>query len=267
MRKILVYGDSHVANIAMVAPRLTQPDVKFIFFSAPGPVSSLVFVEDHCLKLKPAPARWPNHPTIAPETFQQWYEGTQAQLRKISENNDYLDFSKFDAVIVYGGGLGLILNSAWWKLSTLSVRCSQPFLMDMLEESFNSIKASTWLGELKPFIETGGTVFYMPPPLLNEQGFGEVEEADQNLKMLRSTPENANYCRDFLPALSVALAKRGVRLLNLPDELFDSSFRATKSSFKFPKPKDFAHLNEEGALLVLGNLIAKSTEQLTAPKG
>ncbi len=254
MKKVLIFGDSHIGNITAVSNEI-ETNLQISFLNAPGPICQYLKVIDNEITLLPAPKKFPSNPTISNEQFHSWYDNTKNRIRAISGEKDTISLSDFDAIVMYGGHF-FPIQYRWWDIVRMKAKYSLGLLSDILKSSLHdhSRVGYLWVHGLANYANKGGNMFVVLPPLLNEKGLSGEHNAAQPLSIFQETPPDVDF-RDMLPIYSHLVKGMGGELIAPPDNLLSKDGRGTSADFKSFNPVDFYHLNPDGAKLILKKII------------
>lgn len=252
MKKVLIFGDSHIGNIAAVSNEI-ETNLQITFLTAPGPICKYLKVTDNELTLLPAPKEFPAHQTKSNEELHNWYDISKNRIRTISGGKDVITLSDFDEIVIYGGHF-ISLAYRWWDILRMKGLYSLGLQSDILKTSVLTCMAYKWASDLSNYISKGGKMFLVLPPLLNEKGLSGQHDCAQPLSVFQETPPDVDF-RDMLPFYSHLLKGMGGNLIEFPDCLLSEDGRGTAAKYKSLNPIDFYHLNPDGAKLVLKKII------------
>ncbi|MFT4804333.1 MAG: hypothetical protein ACI9YE_001537 [Psychroserpens sp.] len=253
MKKVLVFGDSHIAQLVTANTLIEQTEIDFHFITGPGPVKNKLYFKGRRLYLEENDGVWPGttiQSNLPNNNFDIWYENTKARFFKIAQNGS-IDLGQFDSIIVYGGGL---VGDNWYWLMNKDSRFSQSIMLDYLESMILKSAQYLWLKQLGKFIEDGGRVDFMLPPLRNELAFNDEVESSQDLSVMRLTPVDASFL-EVETLFQRFIENNGAKMIPLPRNIYSDSGRATHTRYKSDNKLDFGHVNAAGGTLILGSLI------------
>jgi hypothetical protein len=260
MNKVLVFGDSHIAQLAL-ANRLQKNTVfDFSFVTAPGPITSKIKFEEHYLYLLENEGGWaeiPGFPNITPEVLNTWYENTKDRFLSVSGCNP-IDLRNFSAIVIYGGSF---VRDDWWELVNGKIPYTKALLAELLERKITKTNHYIWLQQLAGFSAISSNIFSMLPPLRNELGFSSLDTGIQDLSIFKQTPEDVSFF-EIGALYQYLVEKKGGGFIPLPRNLYSDDERATSRHFKSESETDFGHLNAEGGKLVLDNLVEELSNKL-----
>lgn len=247
MKNILVFGNSHVARVALSyaqhrSARNIPRDLRFDFISAPGPIAHYLQMEGKVLKLLPRPDRW-NNRKIPSETLDKWYLMASNRIKACS-NEEHIDTSVYDAIFYLGGGL-----LKRWRLLDMCLRdpgyssgCAEQLAADLVKASdfYRCMSVAT-----DNFDASDITVVF--EPIQNE--------------LAASYETESTSIGPFLPVQEIikeSVKRIGFSILPFPIQLLNSAGNAVAARFHSGRETDFMHLNPSGANHVLQALISAS---------
>jgi hypothetical protein len=254
MKKLLIFGDSHISNIFDVYTK-KKSALDICFFPSLGPVAKYVEFKNGKLILLPAPMNWPDHPTISKDVFQKWYDMLKKKLYAEAGGKLELSLNNFDSVVIYGGTLLPISGFKWWELTDQDHNYSIALCSDILEEKIKDSIGGKWIDGLASYVKNQGDLHVALNPYLNVEGFKYSDDSAQDLSTLKSIP-NGSDIRKIFPIYRRLFDQKGINFIYPPQDLYKGDNRAVASKFKSPKPSDFYHLNSEGASLMLNQIIS-----------
>ena len=256
MIKVLVVGDSHVAQLKLASEKiekLNKLDIKF--FAVVGPVTNKILFQDNVLSLENYSGSW-NHPVHAghkptDEKIDRWYREAKDRLYSIGETEE-LDLNLFDVIVLYGGrflqGRALVDNfsGGWHKLPAVN---EYSFALNVkLTEDF--IKYSVhykWLNQLVKCEEFSGCIVSAPGPLPSEQHPSYAEAVS-------SSEVSLDYAQDLY---SEAFKGLGSVFSPLPKSILSKDKKGTDKKYRSGDIRDFSHTNIAGGDILLKELTAQ----------
>jgi len=254
MKNILIFGDSHVAQLKMAYEKnKNNYPFQLHFVSGPGPVSKKLSFKGTYLYMLENDQNWPslNHfANMSSELLNEWYNNTFNRFMNVTGQNP-IDLNDFDAVVVYGGHMN---SRAWWEDSD----CDEIYSSSLMKEVLKLKKANSnhysWIVGLKAYISSGGNVYSVLSPILSELGLYQEVDSSQNTSILKNMPVNANY-RNSEKHYKALINELGSKYLELPDEIFSPGFKGTDKKFKSLNSKDYGHVNIEGGTIILESIL------------
>ncbi len=253
MKKVLIFGDSHIGNIATVYNRNDSP-IDISFLPASGPLSKYIQVADDNIILLPEPSKWPSHPSHTQEKFQIWFNNLKKRFYDASSGSNSISLKNFDAIVIYGGLLMPIENFKWWKLIDIKQLYSSALINDLLSERIKNSNGLKWSIDIADFAKANPSkVYAMLNPYLNEKGLTGQHNSAQNLKTLQEIPQGY-HLKDIFPLYENLFREKGITLINPPSELISKDGRAVALAFKNEHENDFFHLNDKGSKLMLDKI-------------
>lgn len=255
MKKVLIFGDSHVGSIYSAHKKCKiKSDFDICFLPSPGPVVNYLEFKENSLRLLPPPESWPISSRQTQKTFQEWYDAQKNRFLKESGGSTSINLRLYDSIVIYGGNIFPVTNFKWWELTYLSELYSYGLCSEILEKKINKSIGYKWLNSLSNYIRGGGHVYMVLNPYLNEEGLEGNLESYLDLTTLSQTPDDVDINNLFLIYKNLFL-RYGVKFIPPPLELF--GLKAVKSQFKSNNPMDFSHLNFSGASLVLKKIVSE----------
>jgi hypothetical protein len=258
MNKVLIFGDSHVAQLAIAYQQNSQNTVEFEFVTGPGPVSQKLRFEGHYLHLDENNGVWPyisSRPDLQGSDIDKWYENTKERFMAVAKRNP-IDLHGFDAVVLYGG---YVVPDNWWQFAVNRNYYSKALILELLVKNVQYTAHYKWLQQIIGFIKDGGKVLSQLPPLRSELGFGDVIKSEQDLSQMKLMPKDISF-HSIEPLYELLFKNNGASLIPLPRELYSDDFRATHKRYKSQNEQDYGHVNPAGGKLIFDNLIRVLSE-------
>ncbi|WNC71299.1 hypothetical protein RGQ13_14365 [Thalassotalea psychrophila] len=245
MKKVLVFGDSHVGSLKGVGHQFKSDLVKFDFVGFPLPIAKMLVIDSNGLAIRPITEleRCANNTEL-----EKWYKQIHRLIHSIDKSG-VIKLINYDYIFVYGGRF---LYHNWYNLTFPDTSYSSGFLEEYASQIISPTLHYKWLLQIKKALGNKLKVISIPEPILNELVWNYDGVVAQNTDYLALIPNGAKYSECIYNVTKV-LTKKGIDLLPLPVELFVDD-KAVAAKYKSTNPIDFIHLNTEGAKLVLDNI-------------
>jgi hypothetical protein len=254
MKRILIFGDSHISQLLTSSKLLKCKEVEFIFITGPGPISKKFYFSEYKLCMEDNDGIWPdtsNQPGINVEKFNKWYVNSKEDFLTVAPNGT-LDLRELDGVIIYGGHL---VKQDWFKYFNIRLFYSQNLLFECIEESVASTNHLIWLTQLKDFIAQGGLVHSIPPPLFNVKMLENLQDSNLVHNMRKALTPDTSFL-DVEHLYKKIVERQNSHFIPLPRVLYSEDGWGTHSMYKSKKELDFTHLNQEGGAVLLNYIIS-----------
>ena len=249
MKKILVFGDSHVGSLKAIQNLEISNSAQCDMIGFPGPISTMLDFSNGTLKMSPDKNFEKSSHGHSSDELKKWYLQSQAMITTI-DNSGSIDLASYDCIIIYGGHL---IYRQWWKFPTVKDFYSSGFKYEITKELLSKTIHFGWLDKVKKSVGNNVKVFSMPEPILNELVLGYAGEIAQNTDYLKLIPTEANYF-EHIELLGQVFGDLGSTFLPLPELLYKNN-NSVSAKYKSTDPRDFIHLSSEGARLVLKNVL------------
>jgi hypothetical protein len=250
MKKILIFGDSHVGSLKVIQNQVQSNIAQCDMIGFPLPIAGLLDFSNGSLRMTQQSNFEATSHGHNSEDLKRWSAQTNAVITSIDKSG-CIDLLGYDSIVIYGGHF---IYRQWWKFPTVSDSYSSDLKHEIVKELLSKTQHFAWLDKVKEAVGNNVRVYSMPEPILNELVWGYEGEIAQDIGYLKNIPKDANYF-DNIKLLEQVLYERGSSFFPLPELLYENN-NSISAKYKSTDPKDFIHLNSEGARLVLENVLA-----------
>jgi len=206
MKKVLIFGDSHVANLYSVYKK-DNTDVELRFIPALGTtVLCMEFINDKLI-LKPASLSLKRNLAVSEEEHKKWFDNLKKMFHEESGGKSKINLKDFDSIVVYGGWLLPFMGFNWWELTQQSNNYSIALCSEVLEEKIRNLHGYTWINSLSDYAAETGCLYIVLNPYLNEKGLKGKHDSAQDLTTLQCIPDGANIQKLFLFTTNYSIGK------------------------------------------------------------
>lgn len=169
---------------------------------------------------------------------------------KRTKGNDYIELDPYNHVLIYGCGI-LSPGFVEYYASSLSQRYSNNCLVEAATDRLNftfGFKIAKMIKDSKLCEK----VTIIPSPLLSE-----VFQLYNEKRLSLSTPDLARQTLDKVELIyKNYLEQSGISLLCNPRKLLSKNGFTTDIKYKGTREGDVTHMNDEGAKIVLDNILS-----------
>ena len=247
MKKILVFGGSHVSQVASAywqlrTEKALPPDLKLDFISAPGPVLSRLRVTGSHLHLLDKPEQWPTL-ALPKEMFDGWHDSIASRLKELAGDGiDRVDLRSFEHNFFIGGQL----LRDWEKVDRLIE--SQVFSSGcLMSVGSDLVQTSHFHYCLRDQDKTSADFRIVSSfePIVSELSPDFLIATHKSGRLSRVTE-----------LLRCAAHTLGYEILPFPDELLNEDGNAVAARYHSGKENDFYHMNVLGGIRILHSMLA-----------